>query len=84
MAITIDPLSGIRRTSAAQPAAPARPAGWDQLSPRDQRTYLIEANLAEQREAEGRGPARAALPEAFHSWSAVTQREYLLSRGGNR
>jgi hypothetical protein len=81
----IDPLSGIRR-SPSPAAAPARPANWLEMSARDQRTFLIEENLRQQREDEGREPAaapRVPLPPEFHSWSAVTQRQYLLTRGNS-
>jgi hypothetical protein len=85
---TLDPLSGLtRRSASSSPAAPAKPANWHELSARDQRVWLIEQNLREQREAEGRPEipaARVPLPEGFHDLSAVSQREFMLARGGNR
>jgi hypothetical protein len=88
MTTKFDPMSGIRRSASASPAAPARPANWHELSARDQRTILIEENLREQREAEGREPAAAPaqtpLPEGFHDWSAKSMREWMLIHRSGR
>jgi hypothetical protein len=76
-------VTSLKRAAPAAPA-PARPTGWDRMTPAERRAHQLVAQA--QGQARDRQQAVAAqkrnLPENWERGSAMDKREWLLRHGG--